>query len=328
MTTGELILAGLLTLAGITMSALCSGIETGTYTVNRVRLAVRAGRGERSAQRLSRELQHPERVLTTILIGNNIANYAGSFGLAAIIGSMHLPEWQAVALNALVLTPVLFVFGETLPKDLFRTHTDQWTYRLTPLLVGMRRLFTLAGLLPLVERFGRLVTRVAGGGDRMPVAARERMSQLIQEGAGAGALSEVQATLADRALALRELTVAGEMIPWSDVRTIRVDASPAEREAMIRRLPHTRLPVVNARGEVVGILNTLDACLDRERPTERLMYPPYTLPANARITQALRAIRAARRNMAIVLDPRTSRPVGIVTLKDLVEPVIGELGAW
>ncbi len=328
MTTGELILAGALALAGVALSALCSGIETGTYTINRVRLAVRTGRGEPAARRLTRELQNPERVLTTILIGNNIANYAGSFGLATIIASMHLADWQAVALNALVLTPVLFVFGETLPKDLFRTHTDRWTYRAAPVLTGMRRLFTVTGLLPLVERFGRLVARVAGGGDRMPVAARERMSQFIQEGAGAGALSEAQATLADRALALRDLTVAGEMIPWSDVRTIHVDATPAEREAIIRRLPYTRLPVVNRRGDVVGILNTLDACLDRDKATERLMYSPCTLPSNARVTQALRTIRAAKRNMAIVLDSRTGRPVGIVTLKDLVEPVIGELGAW
>jgi putative hemolysin len=172
----------LIMLAGLVMSALYSGLETGLYTINRVRLMVRASHHEKSAVRLRNLINNPNHMLATLLLGNNIANYAGSFGIAAILDYHDVGPGIAIFINAGILIPLLFVFGETLPKDLFRTHTDRWSYAFSGLLVLTSRLLTVVGLVPIVRLFGTLIRRLVGADATAAVTARQRMSQLIKEG--------------------------------------------------------------------------------------------------------------------------------------------------
>ncbi|MHC4127422.1 MAG: CNNM domain-containing protein [Planctomycetota bacterium] len=319
---------GAMALAGICLSALFSGLETGLYTINRVRIVVRANRGERAARRLQHEIRKANRLLSTLLLGNNVANYLGTFGVAAILNGMGLTTGLAIVINAGLLIPLLFIFGETLPKDLFRTHTDRWTYALSGLLTLCRWIFTWTGLLAVVQLTGRLAGRLIGAGPEAAATARQRMSRLIKEGVGTGVLSESQATLADRALAMRERTVATEMIPWASVLALPVAADARQREALMRDRHFTRMPVVDAAGRVVGILSSIDALLEPDQPTAGLMSKIMTIPATVPLREALRTMRLDRQAMAVAVDPRTGQPEGLVTLKDLVEPITGELAAW
>ncbi|MCH8165890.1 MAG: DUF21 domain-containing protein [Planctomycetes bacterium] len=328
MTSAVIVGYGVLSLLGVVLSALFSGLETGLYTLNRVRLLVRAGRRDRSAMRLHGELEHPNRLLTTLLLGNNIANYLGTFGVAAILNQLGFNALLSVVINAAILIPVLFVLGETLPKDLFRTHTDRWSYAWSGFLVACRRLFTWIGLVPIVQVFGTLVSRVIGSDAALEPTARQRISQLIKEGVGVGVLSESQTTLADRALAMRDRTVSTEMIPWRNVVTLPLDADHPTRRALMRRRDFTRFPVVDAAGRAVGILSLLDALVEPSKPTRQLMTVPMTLEPTMRVREALRTMRSQRQSMAIAVDPSSAHPVGLLTLKDLVEPITGELGAW
>ena len=118
----ELVGFGLLRLVGLVLSGLFSGIETGIYTLNRVRLAVRVARADGAALRLQRELDRPGRTLSTILIGTNASSYLASFGLAEMLrhGLGIEGDWALIAVEAVLLTPLLFIFAETLPKALFR----------------------------------------------------------------------------------------------------------------------------------------------------------------------------------------------------------------
>lgn len=328
MSPSDLVIYGLLIGFGLLLSALFSGLETGVYTLNRVRLIVRADRGERAARRLLAEMNEPDRLLSTLLIGNNMANYLGTFGVAAILDRLEFSPLRAIAINVSLLVPVLFLFGETLPKDLFRTHTDRWTYFWSLFLTGSRRLFTWVGLIGIVRWFGSLVVRLVGGEPSSLPSARQRISRLIWEGVGVGFLSESQTTLAERALGMRRRTVATEMVPWPHVVTLPVGAEGAERERLMRRGDFTRFPVVGPEGRVVGILSALDALVDPERATADLMTEPLSFEAMTSLREALRTMRLQRKPMAIAVDARSGRPQGLVTLKDLVEPITGELGAW
>lgn len=330
----ELLLWASVALVGLGLSALFSGLETGLYTINRVRLTVRASRHDRRAERLRRFIQNPTRMLGTLLIGNNIANYLGSFGVAAMLDVYGVSPVSAIAINACILIPLLFIFGETLPKDLFRTHTDRWSYPFAGFLTWCERLLLWTGVLPAVQGVGALAGRAfrterGDAPDELPGgAARQRISQLIKEGAGAGVLSESQTSLADRALALREVRVGSEMVPWKHVSTLRDGANAAERIAMLRRQPHTRVPVVNAQGRVVGVVSVIDALLEADKPLTEMMVTPTSLSPSMPVREALRAMRGSACPLAIVTHPRTGAPIGIVTLKDLVEPLTGELAAW
>jgi CBS domain containing-hemolysin-like protein len=326
--TLELVGYAALALVGFTLSALFSGIETGVYTLNRVRLTVRVAQRDPAARRLKRELDNPNRALSTVLFGTNASNYAASYGLAALLHHFGLEDWTLIAVEAAVFTPLLFVFAETLPKDLFRTHTDSWTYRLSGPLVVARWGLVLCGFLPIVYGFGQLASRLFGASTERVVSARQHMSHLIKEGMGAGLLTESQTTLADRALATRARTVGNEAVAWSKVVTVPESADRALREAIMRRSPYSRFPVIDQAGRVQGILTLLDALLEPARTTTELLRDATTFGSSTPLRDALATLRARRQTMAIIVGPDGMSPIGLVTLKDLVEPITGELAAW
>lgn len=328
MSQSEFILYGIMILVGVVFSAVYSGMEIGLYTLNRVRVTVQAGRGDRQALRLRQCLQRSNHTLSTLLIGNNIANYAGSFGLAVILDGMGYKPVQAIILNAGILIPLLFIFGETLPKDLFRTHTDRWSYATSGFLIASDRLFTYTGISPLVEGFGRLFGRLLGTHSESGISARQHISQLIKEGVGSGILSEGQTRLADRALALHTRTVSMEMVPWSRVAFLSADADTMIPGEYIKRHNFTRMPVIAQGGKVLGVLSILDTLLQPDRSPRQLTEPVTEFAPDVKVREALRIMRQKRHTMAIVTDPVTEKPIGLVTLKDLVEPLTGELAAW
>jgi CBS domain containing-hemolysin-like protein len=318
----------LCTLAGFAGSMLYSGLETGLYTLNPVRLTLRASRGERTAVEIRHALRNLSRTLSVLLIGNNAANYLGTFGLAALMAGLGLTDWAVIVVQAVVVAPALFVCGETLPKELFRRHTDHWTYWLFPVLLVSRWAFAVTLLLPTVQLFAAMMNRLAGAHDARAATARQRVSQMIKEGLGAGVLSEAQTTLADRALMMRERLVGNVMVPWREVIALPLSADRDRREALMRGRNFTRLPVIDERGRAAGIISWIDAVLDREAPTSRLLEPAVSFTPRTRVLEAISRLRHEQQAMGIVIAPQTGRPVGLVTLKDLVEPLTGELAAW
>jgi putative hemolysin len=322
MTWTQTAIMALVLLTGIVGAALYAGIETGVYMVNRVRLAVRVENGDPGATRLQNEILDSTRILITLLVGTNLMTHLASFAVTSFCDHWALGEWVGV----LVLTPTLFVFSESLPKDLFRAHCDRWLYRWTWLLRWSRRVFTICGLTPLVLLCVRLTSRRMGKGRRsldasVPGMRRREMVALLKEGVGAGLLSEHQTTLLDRALALRDLPVTSEMIPWSAV--VRVDASMT-LDAVVRSprlMAYSWLPVVDRRGVAIGMLFTLDAAVHAADRVRDHVRPVGRLSEDATLRQALEQLRRDHTPIAIV--ERAGRPAGLATLKDLARPLVG-----
>jgi CBS domain containing-hemolysin-like protein len=328
MSEAEVILPVAIAAIGFLLSALYSGLETGFYTLNPVRLTVRSAAGNAAAVALRRQLGNPYRTLTVLLIGTNAANYLASYGIAEVLADVGIEGWTLIAVEVALVTPLIFVFAETLPKDLFRTHTDRWTYRLSPFIILSRWVFTATLLLPIVQAVSVAAIRVFRVPIRGTVTARQRISQLIREGVGAGVVTPHQATLTDRALTLRDRRVESVMVPWTRVVWVRADADRAAREVLIRSRNYTRLPVVGADGRVIGVLGWADAVLEVDRATAELATATIAFDPGTRLLDALATMRHRRCTMAVVAEPGTDRPLGIVTLKDLVEPLTGELAAW
>ncbi|MFG0275505.1 MAG: CNNM domain-containing protein [Phycisphaerales bacterium] len=313
-------------LLGVALSSLFSGMETGVYCVNRLRLRVRAERGEPGARLLQREIDRQQRVLATLLIGNNIANYTGSLGVAAVMSAFELAEWQAILLNACALTPLLFVFGETLPKELFRAEADRLTPRLAPALLVVRLLATISLALPLVQAFAAIVQRLGGASSSGFRSERERVASLLHEGARFGLLSESQTTIAERVLAMQGLRVRDEMTPWAKATTVGVDWTRAQVESRFARRGHSYAPVVDNAGRVLGVLDASEVWRRPGAGVRDLMRPPLLLEAESPLPLAIVTLREADAELAVVTDG--ARPVGVATMKDLIEPVTGELHAF
>ncbi len=325
----ELIVWSMLTILGLGASALWSGLETATYVVGRARLEARAAKAEpdKAARTLKLELDKPEHMLASLLILNNLSNYIGVLALAKLLDMTGLPSWQISIINAAVLTPVLFVFAETLPKEYFRVTAEHQAYFFAPLIRVLRLVLTATLVLPAIVLFARVMRRLTGSPkDATPIDPRERMVWLVREAVGQGLVSQTQAELVRRAVAFRDTPLRSEMTPWNKVSRIRLDGGFELAKKLARNTKHTRLPVVGAKGELLGIVSSMDLFLGGNQKLDKLIRPVPQLDVTLSARQALRTLRSEGQTLGVVVA--RNRPIGMVTMKDLVEPVTGELIAW
>lgn len=321
MTPVEFILWCLLMLVGIGGSALCSGLETGLYSFNRARIALRGGG---RAKLLEREAGRTDRAIATLLISNNVFNYVGVLGMTALLEATTLAEWQVIVLNAAIVTPVLLVLAESTPKELFRRGADVLMPACVPVLTGLRLLLTACGALPIVLLIARAAGRLSGLPAEPEIGLRQALADMLKQ--DAGDMSEQQAALIDRALAFRRALVGEEMTPWDRVAHVSIAWDRARIERAALASGRRRMPVVDGRGHVVGVLDTLELFMDRTRDPRDLVVPVPRANPRTSAREALAMLRDFGARM-IVVESR-GRVVGIATAKDLVEPLTGELMAW
>ncbi len=320
-----------LAMIGFAGSALYSGLETGAYSLNRIRLHVLMHRGDRAAITLHRLITHPTVLLTTLLIGNNITNYLGTAAMGIVIESRGISGWEAILLNTLIVTPMLFVVGETLPKDLFAAHSDRLMYKLATALSVSQKLFYYTGLTPLIGLFSGLMMKAIGRDPRTSAFhPRRQVGLLVREGVGYGLLTQEQSAIVDRVLDLAGRTVQEEMTAWAGVEKIRQGDSPAMIRRLAQRTTHSRVPVLDKNGAVAGILNLNQALayeMDACPPIGELMGPAESLTQNVSVRDALSTLQQHAAGLAVVTGTR-GEPVGIITIKDLIEPITGDLARW
>ncbi len=314
------------TAAMIVLSALYSGLETGVYVLNKMRLDLRAEAGSKPARMLRVMLRKIDAVLVTMLIGTNIANYAATFAIGAMFvlaagGESEHAEWYAMA----VATPLLFVLAESAPKSLFQKAAESLVYRLVWFLRISQLALTYCGLVPLVRAVARMVAGLTRS--RQPLG-HEGLAAIVAEGQASGALTHAQSIMADRIMHLTDIVVADAMKPMKDVRTAPADITRAQLDPIVKDYNYSRLPLVDRDRRVVGILDIYDILTESPdvQPAQR-MTAPLLVDSRATVTDALYHMQKAHASMAVVTGA-ANKHIGVVTIKDLVEEIVGELEAW
>lgn len=315
-----------LTAVMIALSALYSGLETGVYVLNKMRLDLRAESGSKPARTLRVMLRKTDALLATLLIGTNFANYVATFAIEAMFvlaagGQGPHVQWYTMA----VATPLLFVLGESAPKSLFQKGAESLVYRLVWFLRGSQVALTYCGLVPLVHGVARLVAGLTGA--RQPLG-HEGLAAIVAEGQASGALTHAQSIMADRIMHLTDIVVADAMKPMKDVRTAPAEITRAQLDPIVKDYNYSRLPLVDADRRVVGILDIYDILTEPAdvQPAQR-MTPPLLVDGRSTVTDALYHMQKAHASMAIVTGSG-GKHIGVVTIKDLVEEIVGELEAW
>jgi CBS domain containing-hemolysin-like protein len=230
-------------------------------------------------------------------------------------------------LLALVLTPVVFFFGEALPKDLFRRRPHALLSITAPFIIVARVVFwPLARVLSFLTA---LITRALGYEPRLlsVVRGREMVLRFLRESTETGAIVPQAEALARNVLKLRSIPVERAMVPWKNVLVLGTEAGEAELRRLVAASPYTRLPALDPRGVVVGYLHQLDVLRSGQASSvlEHLR-PVITLAPDTPVDRALARLRLAGQRLAVVGSPE--RPVGLLTLKDLVEEISGDLSGW
>lgn len=315
----------LMVLLGVLGSAVFSGFETAIYSMSRLRLIVRQSRGERAAIILRSETSNAQRTISTLLITSNLGNFMASFAITAILTQLvGWGEVKSIIVQALLLTPLLFIFAETIPKEICRARADIVAYPLAPLLRFVRYLYTFTGILWFFQSTGQwLSNRIGGNMTGAVLSARARIAALIEEGVGHGTLSARQTDIVDRALSLRQTTAESRMIPWQVVQTLKATDTLDTLRRRRATLAYARYPVIDDAGEVLGVVDLIDMIAADETATAAMVcravpFAPQDLDARA----AIAMLRKVGSVMGVVGTPES--PLGLITLRGLVEPLMAE----
>ena len=331
MSSAELIIWWLVVLIGIGGSALCSGLEVGLYTVNRVLVRVHAAGGDRGkrARLLESEIDQATPLLTALLIWNNIFNYAGTLAITTLIATIGLSDMEMIGIQIVALTPVLLIFAESTPKEVFRTNADTLMERFAYVIRFMRLSMTWVPIVPVLLFIANTLARfVSADSLGSFTSARERMGELLKF--GSEQMSEAQVSLIDRALELEHATVRSEMVPIRSAVVLRLSWTPDRARSFVRNHPFTRYPVLSSKGHIIGVLDSIDLYIHPQIESmhnlEQLLKDPSRIEGSISVNQALKALSLESGRLGIVTI--NGRDVGIITRKDLIEPLIGELEDW
>jgi putative hemolysin len=314
----------------IVLSAVFSGGETGMYCISRIRLHVKAERGDRRARRLEHVLHNKQLALTLTLMGTNLMNYLATVAFAYLLSvPLGYSRPRAEVYTTLVVAFLVLVFSEVLPKCLFQAHPDRLMLSVSPVLR-----FVYFGLFPVIWLLTRLTMRFAtmfGDTARMQAALhpRAQMAHLLREGMPASAHYEAHHEMVDRALLLAETPVHRVMTPRNRVLTVAADAGRDQLLGLARAKNHSRLPVHGRHPRRIEGVAEIPQLLDDDtwRTVGERMTPVTRLDPHDSVASALVRLQRERARMAVVVD-RGGYLLGIVTLKDLLEELVGELPAW
>lgn len=308
-------------------TAIYEGSETGMYSLSRSRLDLEAREGSLGARIVRWLLRAEPGLLTSLLIGNTVVLQVMTVAVENHLTAAGLGDRKRELVLAFVLGPLLFFFGEVFPKDLFRRRPHRLMRRVAPVLLVVRVAFfpltlLLRSFTAMLERLMRLKP------EQVSLEGwHAHLERLIDEGRRAGALDSYAEGLARNAAQLRNIPVERAMVPWSAVEVLRSTDGEERLRAVVEGAVHTRLPVVGQDGRVETYLHQLDAlAAGSDAPLLALARPLTSFAPDTAVDRALARLRNAGQRMAVVGDP--AAPVGLVTLKDLVEEISGELASW
>ncbi len=305
---------------GVFMSAFYSGSETGFYRATRVRLVLDALGGDRIARMLVWLTNHPSLFVATTLVGNNLANYLTSLAIVVgtrslVSGHGHAPELIA----PLVLAPLLFIYGELLPKSIFMRAPNRLLRRGGPLFVVSLVLFFPLSVL--LWGLSKMLQWLAGESpERVRLAlARVELSRVLDEGREVGILHEAQRGLARGIFAVANLPVerAAEQLEHLPRAHAGMSKQGVLQLAARYRIPVIPIEVSQGSGEFSGYVRVIDLGLAKSNEIGPIR-PFLDIPRHTSHLAALLQMQSAQESLARIVDQQ-GRAVGMVTAGRLRE---------
>lgn len=309
-------------LVGVFLSAFFSGSETGFYRATRVRLVIDALGGDTIARGLWWLTNNPAMFVATTLIGNNLANYITS--LAIVLGAKYVFAGSKAAelLAPMALAPLLFVYGELLPKNLFYHAPNALLRRSGPLfLVCMVLFFPISVLLWLLSR--GLQALVGEAPEQLRLAlARAELARILEEGHEAGILKPAQRQLAQGLFAMANEPVLQFATPAARMASVRRGSPKREALRLARRHRLAAIPVEEFEGHqrhLVGYVRVIDLHLQQDDAVETVR---PLLQISSRETQISALIRMENEGetLARVVDAK-GHTLGFLRAQQLTDPL-------
>lgn len=323
-TTGVIQLVVIFVLIGL--SAFFSSAETALTTVNRVRMKAMADEGSSSAATVLKILDHYSKMLSTILIGNNIVNLSAS-SITTVLATKAFGSY-AVGIATGILTLLILLFGEIIPKNTAMIYSDKISLVYAKIILSLMKLFT-----PIVF----IVDMLSAGISKLLHIDMNKKGSLMTENElktyvdvshEEGVIESEEREMIYNVFDFSDAVAKDIMIPRIDMVSVSLDMNYHEVLAVFKEYMYTRLPVYeNDKDNVIGLINIKDFILlsDREhfqiKDIMREAYYTYEYKKTADLMMEMREITA---NVAFVLN-EYGATVGMITLEDLLEEIVGEI---
>lgn len=307
-----------------------SGSEIALVNVDKIKLSHRAKQGNRGARLVLELFKRPERLLTTTLIGTNISTVVlttlGTLMMIHFFGN-ELGDFYAF----LIFTPLLLILGEIVPKSIYQQESD----RIAPVVVFPLRGFAwlFAPMVVLFSQVARSAAWLVGGGatSHHLFVTRDQLRSVMEMAERASDTTVFDRFRIERAIRFPETTVGEEMVPVVEMVAIDNEKTTADAVELVRRRGFNRLPAYEGdTNNVIGIItlttwDLMDPTVT-ERPIAELIQPAHYVSPHDPLEELLPVLRDRDDQMAIVVDEYGST-VGMITMEDLVESVVGEMDA-
>ena len=314
--------AALVILVGF--SAFFSASETAFSSLNQIRLKSRAEDGDSSAARVLAMAEQYDKLLSTILIGNNIVNIAAA-SIGTILFTQMLGAERGATMSTIVLTIIVLIFGEVTPKSLAKEMPEKVATAVSPFLVVLMALMT--PLTWLFTQWKKLLGHFVHSGEADTITEGELMT-MVSEAENDGELTDRESELIRSAIEFDDVEVEEILTPRVDVVAVEDDIPLEELAQTFAESGYSRLPVYHGTiDNIIGVVHEKDfyiARLKKATKIDDLVVPTLYTTGSTQISQLLRTLREQHHHLAVVVDEYGGTE-GIITLEDILEELVGEI---
>ena len=311
-------------IALIILSAFFSASETAYTSLNRPRLKTRAQDGKKSAERVLSLAENYDRVLFTLLIGNNIVNIAAT-AIATVLFIDLLGQPTGATVSTIVLTLAVLIFGEIFPKTFAKQHSIAFAEATWPILW----LFSVI-LFPFCMFFTFLkwiFSKIFRFKTEAPITEEELLN-IVDEAGESGAIDDSESELISSAIEFHDCEVGEILVPRVNVVAVPDDASMEKIKQVFFKNPYSRLPVYSGTiDKIIGMIHERDflIALDRgAKSMNNIIKKTALATEHMKISTLLKSMQKSKVHLAVVVD-EYGGTLGIVTLEDIIEELVGEI---
>ena len=312
----------------VALSAVFSSTETAFASVNRIRIKSYANDGNKRAKKALKIIDNFDKALTAILIGNNIVNI-----LSASLATVMFTEYfgaKSVGMATLVMTVVVLLFGEIIPKGLASENAEKMSLFMSPVLSAVMTI--LKPVIFLISKLKNEITTLFGTNKEEPFVTEEELKYIIDEIQDEGVLEEQESDLVRSALDFDEITINEILIPRVNVAAIDIENDFEYIKDAFLNEQYSRFPIYkDSIDNIIGILHQSDFFElyfnrkpDNSMDIKSVLKKPIYIPEHQKISVTLNLMQKQKVHMAVVIDEYGGTK-GIVTLEDIIEELVGEI---
>ena len=313
----------------IVISALFSMTEMAYSAVGKVRLKTLIDQNVKGSKKAYWIVENFDRTLTTLLVGNNLANVAlttvSVLFFSGLLRSLPNSDTLITIINTVVITIIVLIFGEILPKSLAKTHPERVSLFFSGLIYFLIKILT-----PITYPFRVLNRRVIRqDGEGRPTVTESELETIIDTMEEEGSIDEEEADMLQKVLDLSEITVEEIMTPRVDMIAIDIQASVNQIRDIFFKSKFSRIPVYDGNSDnIIGILSERDfytkLIKGQNINIKKLLRKAIFVPSTSKVDALIELLQMENSHIAIVIDEYGGVD-GLVTMEDALEELVGEI---